>query len=269
MGKQLDGRSDVYALGVVAYEMITGRLPFPDAKGPAGLITAQLKQTPQPPSVAYPKTNLPPAGDKAILKCLEKAKENRFPDVTALANALQEVIAEAVASSSGVLKPSTIPAPSAPPPQQVPSAPRLPIGPVPGAAAARAAASAQSADMLETRRGELPQMVPPPLPAPVARPLPASQPRAAPPVQFQPASQAVGTPSPAPAQFQAPFSPQPSYPMAQAAAPATPYPLAQAPAAFIPTAPVKSSGGRQWVWWILALLVLGAGVGAAIAFVVK
>ena len=64
--------------------MITGRLPFPDAKGPAGLITAQLKQTPMPPSQANPKASLPPAADRVILKCLEKDKNNRYADVTAL-----------------------------------------------------------------------------------------------------------------------------------------------------------------------------------------
>ncbi len=129
MGKQLDGRSDVYALGVVAYEMITGRLPFPDAKGPAGLITAQLKQTPIAPSKANANANLSPAADKVILRCLEKDKNNRFLDVTQLAAALQDAIAQDA----------------------------------PGASTSRLAPA--SPDLLETRRGDPPRIEPPAMPA--------------------------------------------------------------------------------------------------------
>ncbi len=90
MGKQLDGRSDIYALGVLAYELSTGRLPFPDAKGPAGLITAQLKQTPKAPSLVNPAGQIPAGVDRILLKCLEKDKNNRFADVNVLARAVQE-----------------------------------------------------------------------------------------------------------------------------------------------------------------------------------
>jgi hypothetical protein len=93
MGKQLDGRSDVYALGVLSYELLTGRLPFPDAKGPAALITAQLKQTPKPPSQANPGGNIPAGVDRIVAKTLEKNKDHRFLDVAALAAAAQECIA--------------------------------------------------------------------------------------------------------------------------------------------------------------------------------
>ena len=75
MGKQLDGRSDIYGLGVVAFEMMTGRLPFPDAVGPAALIAAQLKKVPPSPSSAYPQGNIPPEVDQLIFKMLEKIKK--------------------------------------------------------------------------------------------------------------------------------------------------------------------------------------------------
>ena len=117
MGKQLDGRSDVYALGVLGYELLTGRLPFPDAKGPAALITAQLKQTPKPPSTVNQQGNIPPGVDRVILKMLEKDKNQRFADVGALAAAAQECIATGRWGDPAAPTPQPIaPPPAAPPP---------------------------------------------------------------------------------------------------------------------------------------------------------
>jgi serine/threonine-protein kinase len=75
MGAQLDGRSDLYALGIMAYEMLTGRLPF-DAKTPGEMITAHLKTMPPPPSTLVP--GIPPAMDQIVLRLLAKARDQRF-----------------------------------------------------------------------------------------------------------------------------------------------------------------------------------------------
>src|SRR5262249_10852021 len=77
MGKQLDGRSDIYAMGVLAFELITGHLPFPDANGPAELIGAQLKKSPPLPSAAMLLGEIPQTVDAIILKMLEKDRGRR------------------------------------------------------------------------------------------------------------------------------------------------------------------------------------------------
>ena len=157
MGKQLDGRSDVYALGVVGYEMMTGRLPFPDAKGPAGLITAQLKQTPPAPSVANSKITLPPAVDKLLLKCLEKDRNQRFADVAAMATAINEILLSSTGESAAVRRDSSpAPVPASSPAiasSAIPHAAGLPVHAQLGAPAMPMSVSAAQSSPLATTPG--------------------------------------------------------------------------------------------------------------------
>ena len=92
MGKPLDHASDVYTLGVIGFELVTGRRPFQDAKGPAGLITAIVKEPPPVPSELAREAAIPRALDAALLACLDKDRSKRYPDPPLLAKVLQHIL---------------------------------------------------------------------------------------------------------------------------------------------------------------------------------
>jgi serine/threonine protein kinase len=84
-GESIDGRSDIYALGVVGYLAVSGRLPFESHNLPALLLS---QATEEPPSVARAAPGLPSALGAAIDRCLARDPEERFADGEALAEAL-------------------------------------------------------------------------------------------------------------------------------------------------------------------------------------
>ncbi len=83
-GKLVDGRADLYALGLVLYELLAGRGPFDDIKDLEALRFAHLERIPAPPSFFAPQP-IPEALDAWILRALAKHPDDRFPSAEAMA----------------------------------------------------------------------------------------------------------------------------------------------------------------------------------------
>src|SRR3989475_3852291 len=117
-GEIVSPAADVYALGIVMYEMLTGRPPF-DGDTPVAVAMQHIQDTPRPPRELNP--NIPPALEEVIMRCLEKSPGMRYRDGSALARALEmlgeEDITGATTAQSG--RPTGGPV-SAYPPQTVP-----------------------------------------------------------------------------------------------------------------------------------------------------
>lgn len=94
-GDALDGRSDVYALGVIGYQMVCGDVPF-SAQTALGVITKHLTDTAVPPSERRPELGIPTALENVFLRAIAKDREDRQSSPAALARDLSSVVAALV-----------------------------------------------------------------------------------------------------------------------------------------------------------------------------
>ncbi|HXX65979.1 MAG TPA: serine/threonine-protein kinase [Polyangiaceae bacterium] len=89
-GDRVDARTDIYALGVILYEMACGKVPF-DRPNSVHILMAQVQEQPPPLHVANPQATVSPALEEVIMRCMAKDPEQRFRSMEEVLVALKLV----------------------------------------------------------------------------------------------------------------------------------------------------------------------------------
>jgi serine/threonine-protein kinase len=139
VGGQTSGRSDIYTLGIVIYEMIAGERPFGDPQTPAAMLTAMLSQTPMPITNF---ADVPGELEALVMRCLDREPAARFADVIELGDELDRMLSlddstkTQVSRAPSLLRATTdelVPEDSLTWVDAPPSPPMAPIAPMPAA----------------------------------------------------------------------------------------------------------------------------------------
>ncbi len=100
-GAPLDPRSDLYSLGVLLYQMLTGRAPFIDDEAVV-VMAKHIKEAPPPLGDVAPHADIPLPVEALVLRALEKSPDNRPATAEQMLAELEQAVASASAAESGV-----------------------------------------------------------------------------------------------------------------------------------------------------------------------